>query len=74
MVRGMQFCFLPELNTYTFENGETFLDRMMRLKKEGATMQGKIEGSRFRQSKAAIDSKMGEFIYENGSTIIQSTL
>ena len=28
--RGMQFRFLPELNTYVFENGESFLDRMIR--------------------------------------------
>ena len=61
---GSLFCFLPELNTYTFENGETFLDRMMRLKKEGATMQ-EIEATQIQAIKAAIDSKMGEFIYEN---------
>lgn len=62
--RGMQFCFLPELNSYVFENGESFLDRMMRLKNEKATMQ-EIEAAQIEAIKAAIDSKMGEFIYEN---------
>ena len=63
--RGMQFCFLPELNSYVFENGESFLDRMMRLKNEKATMQ-EIEAAQIEAIKAAVDSKMGEFIYENG--------
>lgn len=63
--RGMQFCFLPELNSYVFENGESFLDRMMRLKTEKATMQ-EIEAAQIQAIKAVIDSKMGEFIYENG--------
>jgi ribosomal protein L31E len=62
----MQFCFLPELNTYIFENGESFLDRMMRLKAEKATMQ-EIEAAQIQAIKAAIDSKMGEYIYENNS-------
>ena len=64
--RGMQFCFLPELNNYVFENGESFLDRMLRLKNEKATVQ-EIEVSQIEAIKAAIDSKMGEFIYENGT-------
>ena len=30
--RGRQFCFIPELNTFTFENGETLLDVLNRMK------------------------------------------
>ena len=30
--RGREFCFIPELNDFTFENGESFLDVMTRMK------------------------------------------
>ena len=62
--RGRKFTFIPELNTYTFENGESFLDRMLRLKKEKATLQ-EIEASQIQAIKAVVDAKMGEYIYEN---------
>ena len=31
---GAEFKFIPELNTYTYENGETFLDRFARFREE----------------------------------------
>ena len=31
--RGKEFCFIPELNTFTFENGETLLQVLQRMKK-----------------------------------------
>ena len=64
--RGMQFCFLPELNNYVFEDtGNTFLEEMILMKQEKFTAQV-IEERMIQAIKAAIDSKMGEYIYENG--------
>ena len=64
--RGQQFCFMPELNNYVFEDtGETFLQRMLRLKNEKATLQ-EIEQAQIQAIKAAMTRKMAEYQVENG--------
>ena len=63
--RGQQFCFLPELNSYVFEDtGESFLDRMMRLKAKKVTMAA-IEASEIQAIQDVINSKMGQYQGEN---------
>lgn len=63
--RGRQFCFLPELNNYVFEDtGETFLDTMRRLKDEKATL-SMIENFQIKAIKDIIDRKMNEYVLEN---------
>lgn len=49
--RGKEFCFIPELNSFTFENGETFLQRITRMK-NGRTE----DGSEVAYSKADFDN------------------
>lgn len=63
--RGRQFCFLPELNNYVFEDtGETFLDMMRRLKDDKATL-SMIENFQIKAIKDIIDRKMNEYVLEN---------
>lgn len=63
--RGQQFCFLPELNSYVFEDtGESFLERMMRLKRENAIL-SEIEASQIQAIQAVINAKMGQYMVEN---------
>ena len=63
---GSIFCFMPELNTYVFQDtNETFLQRMMRLKKEGASFAA-IEGDEIQAISDILDAKMGEYVMENG--------
>ena len=49
--RGKEFCFIPELNSFTFENGETFLQRITRMKNGRAE-----DGSEVAYSKADFDN------------------
>lgn len=64
---GLLFCFLPELNSYTFEDtGESFLERMVRLKNEKATMSA-IERDQIAAIQDVISGKMSEYADENQS-------
>ena len=62
--RGKMFCFLPELNTYTFPDGESFLKKMIRIKNEKATLQ-EIERYQIQALQEVINTKMGEYYAEN---------
>ena len=69
--QGLKFRFMPELNHYTFENGENFLDRMVRRRKEGAS-----EEEIWKDQKKAIDeileSRFVEYLIKNGITATMS--
>lgn len=61
---GFRFCFFPELNDYTFENGEKFLDRMIRLKKDKASL-SQIEAAEIQAIKEIADRKLNDYVIEN---------
>ena len=69
---GRRFCFLPELNNYTFNDDEQhpnegFLERMIRLKNENAS--GDIlDGYKRKAIKDIIDRRFHIYLYENGFT------
>lgn len=65
--RGKMFCFLPELNSYVFEDtGETFLQRMVRLREQQAS-RSEIEESQIQAIKDIVGHKMEEYVSENSN-------
>ena len=65
--RGQQFCFLPELNTYVFEDtGNTFLEEMI-LMKENNFSARVIEERQIQAIRDIINRKLGEYMAENST-------
>ena len=63
--RGQQFCFLPELNNYIFgDTGESFLERMIRLKSGQATL-AEIESAQIQAIREVVNRKLSEYEAEN---------
>ena len=70
--RGKEFCFIPELNDFTFENGETFLQVITRMK-EGKAEDGSdavytkedIENVEKQAIMAIMSQKADDYLAEN---------
>jgi hypothetical protein len=70
--RGKEFCFIPELNDFTFENGETFLQTITRMK-EGRAEDGSsalytkedIENVEKQAIMAIMSQKADDYLSEN---------
>ena len=70
--RGKEFCFIPELNDFTFENGETFLQVITRMK-EGKAEDGSdavytkedIENIEKQAIMAIMSQKADDYLAEN---------
>ena len=71
--RGQRFCFLPELNDYTYsDTGETFLDRMIRLKNEDATS-SEIEDAQIQAIEDILNAKMLEYKAKNNTHYLKDS-
>ena len=72
--RGKEFCFIPELNTFTFENGETLLQVLQRMK-EGKDENGNnavytaedIDNAKKAAILQIMSQKATEYIKENSN-------
>ena len=63
---GSLFCFIPELNEYTFEDGKTFLEKMTEMKADGTTISSEIEALQIKAITDILDDRMREYILTNG--------